>query len=214
MYKIASLIIFLCVLTPMHAYAHQPRFVAPAQHDVMQVEDVRTSQAFYGELAKSPHLYEFTLTEPTSFFAEILVPDIDSAKNDKSGLLLKVEERGVTEVVRMNATEASWESFYEWFGGDWYRRGASYYDSLESGTYQLEVSTPVNRGKYVLVVGKEERFDSGYIATLHDIREIKFFFEKPSTAVMQSPFVYVPVIFLLILGYILWRVYRKRVSIS
>jgi hypothetical protein len=214
MYKIASLVVLLCVLAPIHVYAHQPRFVAPSQHDVIQVEDVRTSQAFYGELSESPHLYEFTLTEPTSFFAEILVPDIENATNDKSGLLLKVEKRGVSEVVRMNAKGASWESFYEWFGGDWYRRGASYYDSLEPATYRLEVSTPVNRGKYVLVVGKEERFDSGYIATLHDIRKIKTFFGKPSIAVAQSPFVYVPIILLLVLGCIVWRVYRKRVSVS
>lgn len=194
----------------MGASAHRARFVEVTQQDITTISDTGLSQAFYGTLDDFPHLFEFTLTEPQAFFAEILIPDIDSAKNDVSGIILKIEERGVTEIKRLHAKEAAWESFYEFAGGDSYRRGQSFYDSLEAGTYQIEISTPVNLSKYVLVVGKREEFSlTNYFGTIGDIAQIKSFFEKPKVAVIQSPFVYVPLVFVLLVGWIVYRRYIR-----
>jgi hypothetical protein len=210
-----KLSVYLCVLLCSFAFsfhvarAHEARFVEVGQHDVTLVPDIVQSQAFYGELGDSPHLFEFILTKPTALFAELLVPDIDTSVTDKSGLLLKVEERGVTEIARMNAKDAPWESFFEWFGGDSYLRGPSYFDSLEAGTYQLEVSTPVNQGKYVLVLGKEESFSLSYLGILRDVARVKDFFGKSRLALLQSPLVYVPLFLVVLCGFALWRVVRR-----
>jgi hypothetical protein len=206
-----SLCLLFCgfVFSSPEALAHEARFVEAGQHDVTSVTDVLQSQAFYGELNDSPHLFEFTLTEPTTSFAELLVPDSETGVTDKSGLLLKVEERGVTEVMRMNAKDAAWESFFEWFGGDSYRRGPTYFDSLEAGTYQLEVSTPVNQGKYVLVIGKEESFRLSYIATLKDVARVKQFFGKSRFALFESPLVYVPLLLVMVCGVVAWCIVRR-----
>jgi hypothetical protein len=194
MSTIVSTILWCAVCIPQYTHAYEAHFIAPAQHDITSVTDIESSQAFYGELRESPQLFAFTIVEPTSFFAEILVPDTDVATNDKSGLLLKVDAQGVSEVVRMPAKGASWESFYEWVGGDWYRRGPTYFDSLEPGVYQLEVSTPTNVGKYVLVVGKEQSFPTSYTATVRDLHKVKLFFNKSSFALVQSPLLYVPLL--------------------
>lgn len=198
-------------LVPLSVNAHQATFVNPSQHDVITITDVELSQGFYGELSDAPHTYTFTLEEPTTVFTEILVPDIDSATNDKSGLILEslTDDAGVREVKRLPAKEATWESFYEWFAGDSYRRGPSYYDSLEPGTYLIEVSTPINHGKYVLVVGKRED-SKGYVATIKDIAQVKEFFGKSKMAILQSPLVSVPLVILLVLMYVIFRLVRRN----
>lgn len=209
MRNIFLIILFLAVLAPQEANAHQARFVEASQHDITTISDTDLSQAFYGKLDDFPHLFEFTLTEPQALFAEILIPDSEGAQNDVSGIILKIEERGVTEIKRLNAKEAAWESFYEFAGGDSYKRGPSFYDSLEAGTYQIEISTPVNLSKYVLVVGKREEFVwTNYFGTVRDIARIKSFFEKPKVAILQSPFVYVPLLLLAIAGCFAYRRYR------
>jgi hypothetical protein len=213
MMRLAYVLCLIGVLTfaPLSASAHQVEFVTPTQHDVLQIADPTLSQGFYGELTDAPHTYRFTISEPITIFAEILVPDIENAQNDKSGLLLQVlpNDAGVREVRRFMAKEASWELFYEWFAGDSYRRGPSYFNSLEAGTYLIEVSTPVNRGKYVLVVGKREE-GKGYIATIKDIARVKEYFGKSRIAVVQSPYVYVPLTVLLAVCFIVYRTVQKR----
>jgi hypothetical protein len=180
---------------PHTTYAHQVSFVHVGQHDTTAISDVTRSQAFYGVLTDAPHLYVFTILEPTSFFAELLVPNISDAQNDKSGLLLRVHDGSVVEIARLEARGAVWDTFYEWFSGDSYRRGASYMGTLEPGTYEFEVSTPVNRGKYVLLVGKREEFTfDHYFQTVRDIASIKAFFGKSSATIIQTPFVYAPLL--------------------
>lgn len=199
------------IFFPLGASAQQASFVQPQQHDVITIADIALAQGFYGELADFPHTYAFTIEEPATLFAEILVPDIDSATNDKSGLILESlpDDAGVREVKRLPAKDAAWGSFYGWLTGDSYRRGPAYYDSLEPGSYLIEVSTPMNQGKYVLVVGKRED-RKRYIATLMDIARTKAFFEKPKIAMLQSPLVSVPLLIAVVFGYVVFRIMRKR----
>lgn len=190
------IICVLCIclaLAPTGASAHQARFVHVEQHDITTIVDPDLSQAFYGELTDSPHLFEFHVISTQNIYAEILVPDIGGDMPTISGLIMKVEDRGVTEIRRLPAKDATWDSFYEWFGGDSYRHGVQFYDSLTPGTYQIEVSTPIDRGKYVLVVGKREDYSVlSYFQTIRDIAHIKNFFGKSSLAIVETPFVYIP----------------------
>lgn len=205
---------FVCLaLAPYGASAHQARFVDVDQHDITTIIDPDLSQAFYGELSHAPHLFEFVLTKSQSIYTKILVPDIDGQINDKSGIILKVEERGVTEITRLHAKDADWIPEFEWFGGDSYRNGPSYYDALEPGVYQIEISTPVNLGKYVLVVGKREEFNVfDYITTIRDIARIKSFFGKSPLTLIETPFLYIPLIFLSIGGVIAYRRWRRTMK--
>lgn len=203
----------LCVsvLAPTSVGAHTPRFVSVEQHDATTVTDPEVSQAFYGELNDFPHLFEISSENEFDLFAEILSPDIEGAIQDFSGIVILRKRRGVDEVARFSGKEASWESFFEWAGGDSYLRGPSFEKRLPAGSYAVEVSTPINKGKYVIVIGKREEFDwMNYVGTLRDISRIKEFFGKSKVMIIQSPFVYVPLLLILSVGGAVYCHYRRR----
>lgn len=206
--------VFVCFLfIPVIAGAHNPKIIeTPTQHETLPLNDPAISQALYGTLEKYPHMFEFAVSQPVDFFAEILVPDLESLQNNVSGILLRVNLNGsVSEVARLRAREASWESFYEPFGGDHYRRGSSYRGVLDPGLYRIEVSTPDNIGKYVLAVGTEEDFSgTSYWELLRTLVRVKVFFEKSPLRIVESPFVYGPLLGLGTLSGAGWWIFRRR----
>jgi hypothetical protein len=142
------------------------------------------------------HTYEIKATEPFHFFAQVLVPDIDSSTNNISGIIIREPEAGgqVHEIAPILSQEAEWKSVYEPFGGDSYREGPVVEKELEAGTYRIEVHTPNNVEKYVLVVGKREEMTLGYFELVRRIAGVKLFFEKSQFRIIESPFIYVPLL--------------------
>ena len=51
-----------------------------------------------------------------------------------------------------------WKEFYEPFGRDYYLKGPEFEKVLPAGDYKITVFRYENRGKYVLIVGREEKF--------------------------------------------------------
>jgi hypothetical protein len=212
-----KILFFLLIFfsSALFAEAHVPVLVSQdSLKDITHIEDPTLSQAFYGQLDGIPHTYEIVATESFKLFTQILVPDIDSSENIISGIVIKLpEERGrVTEVSRLPSKDASWESQYEPFGGDTYRQGPQFETELGPGKYRIEVHTPDNQEKYVLVVGKREEMTLGYFEFLGRLIEVKRFFEKSPIRIVESPFVYVPVggCALLVLGWWWFRFQRKK----
>lgn len=200
-------------LLPLTALAHLPVLPEFANYDDAQiVAEPDVSQAFYGQLSGFPHRYEFTVESRKTLQVEILVPDIAEATNDVGGIIVTKRKDGfVDEVAKLNAETASWDSFYEPFGGDRYRQGPQFTETVEPGEYVVEVSTPRNEGKYVLVIGQLEDFSSvGLFGTMQRIYQVKQFYGKPPIAVLQSPFYYVPFSILLIVIFLLWYRYRRH----
>jgi hypothetical protein len=214
--KMKYVVVFIFACTALWTQAHVPLVVTQTDlHDVVTIEDPDLSQAFYGLLQGFPHTYEFTVTQPMKLFVEVLVPDIESSTNNVSSIIVREVERSgrVTEIARLPAKDAAWESFFEPFGGDSYRRGPRFEAGIEPGKYRVEVHTPDNVEKYVLVVGKREEFAGiGYFELLGRIAEVKVFFEKPRISIVQSPFVYIPLIIILIAFGALWYWRKKRAS--
>jgi len=212
MKKFFFLVFAVCFL-PSLASAHTPRFTEVDQNEITVIQTPEVSQAFYGEVKNSPHMYEIVATEELPLYVHITVPDIESGKTNVSGIILRVLDRGVEEVTRMSSQNAQWDTFYEWFVGDTYRSGPEFEKKLPVGTYQIEVSSPDNIGKYVLVVGKKEEFSIlGYFGTVRDIFKIKKFFEKPFIAVLQSPLISIPLVALLLVGWFGYGKYKKRIK--
>ncbi len=211
---IGGVVLSFAVFVP-DAFAYVPVMVTPdTVNDVYAVTDPNTKTAYYGKLDGFPHTFEIRAAEPFTLFTEVLVPDIPSAKNLVSGIVIReVGFRGrVAEVARMLATDASWESFYEPWGGDRYRRGTAFTKELEPGVYRVEVSTPDNDAPYVLSIGTENGFGSiGYFESVARRAEVKVFFGKSSVRVVESPLVYVPLI-VLALGVFVYRRYRRGVT--
>ncbi len=208
--------IFVCSLMFMCSVAfveaHVPNIVGTiSQNEIRTIEDPILSQAFYGVLEDSPHTFKIQRDESFTLSLQVLLPDIETSKNNVSAIVVKLpKERGrVEEIARLKAGDASWDTFYEPFGGDTYRRGPTFEQELDAGSYIVEVHTPENRDKYVLVVGKKEEMSIGYFETVRRLIEVKNFFDKSPLRVVESPFVYAPLILVVGgIGFVYW--YRRR----
>jgi hypothetical protein len=196
----------------LRADAHIPVVIEQATlHDITLITDPVLSEAFYGRLQDMPHTYEMRLRDPIDFKMEILLPDIEGVSKDISAIV--IEETGnrgqVREVTRLLGRNATWDPFFEPWGGDRYLKGGEFSAHLEPGVYRIEMSTPDNNAPYVLVVGTNETWgDIGYFEMVHRIASVKNFFGKSELLVIESPLVYVP---LLILCLLLFMLYRKYV---
>ncbi|MCA9324972.1 hypothetical protein KDA23_02805 [Candidatus Saccharibacteria bacterium] len=211
MYRIT--LFFLIFLAPVASSAHQPVFPEPeSSSDYVEINEPDISHAFYGTLTGYPHTYQLVVTadeSPVTLFAEVLVPDREDVTNDRSVIIVKEAQHGVSEVARLRAREAGWESFFEPFGADRYRRGDSYETELDTGVYLIEVSTPENQGPYVLVVGKREAFSIfDYPQLIVDMYRVKHWYGKSGWLVLQSPLVYVPLVLIVLVWGFIW--YRRR----
>lgn len=184
--------------------------------DLTYVRNPESSRAYYGQLNGFPHTYQINSLESFALFIEVLVPDIASSKSNVSAIVVKeVPGTGrVEEIVRLSAKDAGWESFKDSFSGDWYRRGPSYESDVSAGTYRIEVNTPDNIEKYVLLVGRETHPDSlGFFEKVRRIAEVKAFFGKSQLHVVKSPFVYKSILIIFGLCAFCWygmRAYTKR----
>ncbi len=211
-------ILFLFCIFFSYAEAHIPLVVNQVSlYDITPIKNPETSQAFYGVLDDKPHTYEIRSSEPFLLNIEILLPDIKGVSLAVSGIVIKEGGRPgqVNEVTRILGKDALWESFFEPWGGDRYLKGGTFSKNVEPGVYRIEVSTPDNHSPYVLVVGTEEEWgDVGYFELLGRIADVKTFYGKSRFMVIESPFAYVPFIFvgILTLGYLLYRRRTKSVQ--
>lgn len=207
-------LIFCLGAFALPAHAHVPLVVdQESLHDIVVIEDPELSQAFYGTLTDFPHTYEIRAKSPFHLYAEVLVPDMEGQENVVSGIIIKeTGQKGrVEEVTRMLAKDATWESFFEPWGADSYRKGGTFERDVEPGVYRIELSTPNNHEKYVLVVGKREDFWSiGYFETVGRLMDVKEFFGKSKFRVIESPIVFVPLVLVLAVFFIVWFRRRRR----
>lgn len=210
------LILLLAASLPSLAHAHWPEVLGDVpQNAVETVPDPTMSRAYYGTLEGHPHMYEFTLAATTTVFLQTLSPDLERAAGSElvkpTGLLVEMLPSGrVAEITRLYPAASKWPVEYEPFGGDRYLEGPVFEDVLPPGRYRFEVSTPDNVTKYMFVIGTEERWGStNPFSLLGRIYQVKQFYEKPWYAVWQSPFYYIPSLFLLF-GCVVWYSRRRQ----
>lgn len=205
------LIVFFAGVAIVHA--HTPFIITQSSlSDITTIQNPEVRKAYYGTMTGFPHTYQ--IISPHSFLltVEVLVPDAASRKNNVSGIVVReVEGSGrVTEVARLRAAEASWKPFFEFVGGDSYRRGPRYEAEVEAGTYRIEVHTPDNVEKYVLITGSiEDHSELGYLERLSRIMEVKAFLGKSRFSVVVSPLVYAPLLVFLFAASALFFMRRK-----
>lgn len=206
---IACIVFFLTTTTSIFAYAPEV-VVQKSLLDVSKITNPTLAQTFFGALAEFPHTYEIIATEPFHLFVQISVPNIESSADILSGIIIK-EPSGkgrVEEIARLPAQSATWDSSYEWWSGDSYRKGPSFEKDLGPGTYRIEVNTPNNREKYILQVGTENEMVFGYFETVRRIVAVKKFFEKSPLRVVESPLILIPLLSIAGVWMLLW--YRRR----
>ena len=177
MKKIFILSSFLLFFSFSAVLAHQPVLVS--NNDLVEVRDPEISKAYYGELSGEPFYYEIVSDEPFLLYINILVPDIDGIDKDVSVDVYKKQEGYLSEVFSLDGGNFDWEEYYEPYGGDSYFKGPENEVEVEAGKYLVEVYSDDNEGKYVLAVGKEEKFSlKDILRTIYVLPKLKsqFFF--------------------------------------
>lgn len=168
-------ILVLFIITLAFITAHQPRIVYQQQLSIkspLLIENPEISQAFYAELKNAPEYYRIRSAEEFNLYLNILSPDIKNSEKDFS---VKILGRNIS----LNGENFRWTNFYEEFAGDNYWKGPEYENIIEPGEYIIRVSSPDNKGKYVLAVGKIESFSfRETISTLLAMPKLKIYFEK------------------------------------
>ncbi len=201
--------VFLISATSVSAYVPEV-IVQKSLLDITQISNPNLSQTFFGELIDFPHTYQIIATEPFHLSVQISVPDIESSKNNLSGIIIKdnAGKGRVEEVARLYAKDALWAPLREWWSGDVYRIGPSFEKDLGPGVYRVEMSTPDNKEKYILTIGNEKKLALGYFQTLKNIIDVKKFFGKSPLRVIESPLAFIPLISISGVGIFFW--YRRR----
>lgn len=203
-------LVFLFCATP--AFAHLPEVVSGG--GPIKISDPNTSFAYYGELSGESQTFYLESDEEFTLYISVLEPDLSAAARNHGAT---VYFEGVAEpLVELEPAQANWESFFEFFGGDYYLKGPEYREEeAQAGRYEIVVFSPDNTGKYVLVTGTVEDFsNTSFAATLKEIYKVKLFFEKSPIAILETPFVYGPLgllLFVMFVGWFAWsRVKKKR----
>ncbi len=213
---IRAVLTLLFVFCASPVFAHTPVIVDQSSlTDIEIINDPTLSHVLYGWLSGFPHTFEIKTETALTLAVEILVPDILEAVNNVNVIIIKElpDNGGVTEVARILAKDATWETFWEPFGADSFRQGGTFSAEVDPGVYRIEVSTPDNREPYALVIGSREEFGVlGYFKMLGRILAIKELYGKSQLSIIASPLVYVPAIILGLIG-LLWWYRRARIRI-
>lgn len=168
-------------LAAQAAEAHQPRYIEDNQLVVINHPEI--SQAFYGELKGWPAFYMVDLKQAQDLYFQILVPDLPNIGKDKIINIKYMAELGEKAVkfAELAPAEEDWKKYYEEYAGDNYWQGPELKEPADPGYYLIEVSSPDNQGKYVLVAGQEEKFPAmETIKAMYAIPKLKKdFFQEP-----------------------------------
>ena len=124
----------------------------------------------------------------------------------------EIEGRGVTEIGRMSSEPVNWTSVKDKNFGMTFRESEVFTALIEPGVYNIEVSTPENIGKYMLLVGNQE-LGVSYGQTLSNIRTTQKFFGYSIFSMLLVPQVYYP-LGVLILLFGIHRTWKLRKNIS
>jgi hypothetical protein len=184
----------------------------PTQYEVITIQNPETEQLILGELDDAPEMFEIVSETPFTLTAEIrAVPDNSSGAQPLfNGILIRQKEiRGVEEIARLNAVESTWTVVTDTATGLKYHAGPYFSEQVEAGTYRIEISSPNNQGKYMLLVGTNTD-ENGFMASLSDVKTVYQFYGLSTVRMFSSPYVHYPVGILLLIGLIAGTWYWQR----
>ena len=203
------------VFLPQIILAYNPIInttVVPYQPLVIDARIEEEAQ-YLGQLIGDPHMYEFTLGAESILTLKVAQKDVETP------LLLSLiavkentQNAGVTEVGRLAAKSAEPQLILEKVLGMSFLESQFFTATLTPGTYRVEVSTPDNYGKYMLLVGTKPSA-AGYFNTLGHIRMVQKFFDYSIFAMVRSSYVKYPLGIIFISG-LLYFTWRKRALIQ
>lgn len=167
--------------------------------EIMPILDPSASETYYGNPAGHPHTYEFIVKERMHFSAVLSSIGKQVTHDELSLIIVKEQQRGVTEVGRVTGTDAQWHSSYSHSLALALRESETLEVELDGGIYRLEVSTPENLSAYKLDI------NNGGTLSYKELFTARQVFGLSYISVLFAVRVYVPLLLLLVFLY-----YRKK----
>jgi len=209
--KHLSLICTLCIFFIFTSFfatsvsAHQPIIVTKTQAPIM---DPEVSRAFYDSLQNKSETYTITSTQPFTLYVNLLVPQSNPKGKFSATIYEGADKKNILKT--LDGETIVWQGFFEPFGNDYYLKGPEYRKNVPAGTYQIEVFSQTNRGKYVLAIGEKEIFTPKDILRSMDVipkLKANFFYSSPFTFLLTI-FGGGYVLMLFVLSFIFGFIYR------
>ena len=162
MVRMKSIIIALAFLFALPVAAFSPVVSEPSiPYEAMIVENTDTFQEriLLGDLEQFPDMYELAFDKASDITIQLKQRDTETL-SPFSLLMVKVNEDGsVSEVFRHQTPVEEWSYINDMMLGFNLREDEAFVKSVDAGTYRLEVSTPINEGAYMLILGDESTKD-------------------------------------------------------
>jgi hypothetical protein len=169
-------------------------------------------QFYLAELNDYPHLYQFVITTPATYkIALRALPQTDLPAMRPALILVRdIDPNGVEEVTRLTYDSVSWQANYDPRSRLSYQSHESLFIPLDVGIYRLEVSSPGNVGKYMLVLG-EDLTTPSIGTTFKTVRSLYDFYDMSVFGMLRTPVVFYPlgILFLLTLLLGTWQWQRR-----
>ena len=207
--------VLLLLSGPLLVQAYNPILVEqPEPYAVIPIEDDPYIEHHYlGSLDGNPQMYELTtdvaITLRLSLWQRAYGKSVPFAlimvrQNDDDG--------GVTEIARLNQPLSEWNKIGSSVLGLTLLKSQTIEQALAPGTYRFEVSTPDNRGNYVLHLG-EESVSRGFFGGFSDVGTIQKHFGYTPLHLLFSSYIFIPLGILGVLyGIYSFRRYRRERS--
>jgi hypothetical protein len=212
---VGSFIICLTLYAPLAQATTVHETIITKPYEIIKLEsDLDTEQYWLGELVGDPVLYEVEVQSTTTLSAVLRQKYTDEKPIPFAFLLVMkdVNRGGVSEVIRLKSSESDWTKVKDTQFAVDFLESRRVNEVVSPGTYRIEVSTPVNEGKFLLVVGNKEP-SSGYFETISNVAKVQGHFGYSSLAFVFSSYVLYPLGIVILLGliYATWM-YRRKIA--
>ncbi|TXH01164.1 MAG: hypothetical protein E6P95_02375 [Candidatus Moraniibacteriota bacterium] len=187
----------------------EPYELIPLATDLEQV------QIHIGTLENFPIMYEFLVSATTTLAVQLSQQYKGNALPTDFALMIVREDDkggGVSEIARLHPEAADWQIRKEAALGMKFWDSALISNELRPGVYRIEVSTPLNDGRYMLTLGTANE-SLGYFRMLQHAREIQSGFGLSIFSMLKSSLVYYPLGILLLL-FAIYRTWKLRNNIT
>jgi hypothetical protein len=204
-------LLLLTVASPLLAY--NPVVAEPPEaYDVIKIEgDPYIERSYLGDLEEFPDMYE--LTTDVAIKLKVELKQRSTKKAVPFGLIMvrqNNDDGGVTEIIRQNQPLTDWKENRNTMLGITFLGSEVIEKDIVPGTYRIEISTPDNKGPYMLTVG-EEPVSSGYFKALLQIAKTQYHFGATPFGLLASSYVHYTLGIIIVL-YGIYRTskYRKQ----
>jgi len=211
------LVAFLFLAIAPAALAFNIQILEPERPYAPQIAEYTAGEqtVLLGSLEDYPIMYQLVVKDESELELRLRQSSRASAEPIPFSLIAVKQSgtrNGVAEVGRITPKPEEWNRIKDSNFGMSFREAEALIVSVEPGVYNIEVSTAINEGKYMLLLGNQEN-KVGYFDSISDIRATQKFFGYSIFSMLTVAQIYYPIGITLLL-FAIHRTWKHRKKIA